>query len=63
MSEVEAELRQTRSRQPVSVSIDGVPIDDNIRDFIFIYRNASNRQRNQLMQAVYDFEEKVLNGD
>ncbi len=63
MSEVEAELRQTRSRQPVSVAIDGVLIDDNIRDFIFIYRNASNRQRNQLMRAVYDFEEKVLNGD
>lgn len=38
-------------------------LDDNIRDFILIYSRANNRQRNQLMSAVYDFEEKVLNND
>lgn len=39
------------------------PVDDNIADFIAIYHSANNRQRNQLMSAVYDFEEKVLNND
>ncbi len=42
---------------------DGETLDDNIRDFILIYGRANNRQRNQLMSAVYDFEEKVLNND
>lgn len=42
---------------------DGEALDDNIRDFILIYGRANNRQRNQLMSAVYDFEEKVLNND
>lgn len=42
---------------------DGETLDDNIRDFILIYNRANNRQRNQLMSAVYDFEEKVLNND
>lgn len=38
-------------------------IDEYIRDFISIYKAATPRQRHQLMSAVYDFEEKVLNND
>ena len=30
-------------------------------DFLFIYHNCTKAQRAQLMSAVYDFEEKVLN--
>lgn len=37
-------------------------LDANVRDFISIYSAATNRQRNQLMSMVYDFEQKVLNG-
>lgn len=38
-----------------------VEINDDIRDFLFIYDACTNRQRNQLMSMVYDFEQKVLN--
>lgn len=47
-------LDDSSSKSPVT-------LDDNIKDFIFIYESCSNRQRNQLMSMVYDFEQKVLN--
>lgn len=56
----EAQLEEIRAEK---ASEKTPVIDDNIRDFITIYSRANNRQRNQLMSAVYDFEEKVLNND
>ena len=39
-------------------------VDDNVEDLIRIYaRCKTARQRNQLMSAVYDFEDKVLNAE
>lgn len=42
---------------------DGAEEQENqdIDDFVSIYNACSNRQRNQLMHFVYDFEDKVLN--
>lgn len=39
--------------------IDGVPIDQNIRDFIFIYTHCTKSQRARLMADIYDFEEHL----
>lgn len=34
--------------------------DEDVKDFLFIYEACTNRQRNQLMNMIYDFEQKVL---
>lgn len=42
----------------------GLHIDDNVHDFIRIYNACTTvRQRHKLMDAVYDFEDKVLNAE
>lgn len=40
-----------------------IPKDGNIAEFIRIYNACSNRQKHQLMDAVYDFEDKVLKAE
>lgn len=40
-----------------------IPHDGNIAEFIKIYNACSNRQKHQLMDAVYDFEDKVLKAE
>ena len=42
----------------------GLVIDDNVLDMVRIYDNCQTpKQRTQLMSAVYDFEDKVLNAE
>ena len=55
------EAIDARARLDKAIPKDSIEIDDNIQDFIDIYKACTNRQRNQLMNAVYDFEQKVLN--
>lgn len=42
------------------VPFDCEDVDENVADFISIYKECSNRQKVQLMNFVYDFEDKVL---
>lgn len=42
------------------VQFDVDDVDENVADFISVYKECSNRQKVQLMNFVYDFEDKVL---
>ena len=46
------------------VRSENLHIDDNVLEFLRIYKACTSvRQRHQLMDAVYDFEDKVLNAE
>ena len=60
-AEQSADLRQVLTIMGDRLVEENLTIDDNIYEFIRIYSRCKTiRQRHQLMDAVYDFEDKVL---